>query len=265
MDISAIKGISLSPEGIWQAPYIEDISYTANGHELISPSEESSFWFDHRLKVINSLVDKVVVTELMDVGGGNGRISKFLQDKEVDVTLIEPGLTGARIAKKSGVINASFDTLSVPNGMVQSIGIFDVLEHVEDDVSFLRKIQEALKPDGLLILTVPALQALYSDFDREVGHFRRYTLKQLVEKLNNSGFNIVYKSYLFLPLPFFIWPLRKVYQSIGSANERRKFGHVNKTGILGKVINLYLSIERFLVSKSIKIPFGSTCLIVASK
>ncbi len=66
----------------------------------------------------------------------------------------------------------------------------NVLEHVEDDVLLLSQIRQGLTRDGLLAIYVPALPFLYSDFDVSVGHFRRYSKKELVEKVQNAGFEV---------------------------------------------------------------------------
>ena len=76
----------------------------------------------------------------------------------------------------------------------------DVIEHIEDDRLAVRWIFDHLKPGGIFFATVPAFQWLFSDHDKALGHFRRYTAKTFdnllpgdVERLSGSYFN----SYLF--------------------------------------------------------------------
>ncbi len=258
----------LSPKGYWVVDFVEDISYTENGHNLIQESEDNSFWYAHRLQSLQTLLTHYPTNGILDIGGGNGQITKFLQEQNIDAVLLEPMPNGVLNAQKKGVlkiIQGSFDSMDVQKASVPAVGLFDVLEHIEKDEQMLAKIFDVLKPGGLLYLSVPAWQFLYSDFDKEVGHYRRYTLRDLSKKLAAAGFTINYQTYLFFPLPFLIWPARKFYRLIKQKRKRRKLGHVNKKGILGSVINLYLSLEIFLLRKRIKIPFGSTCLIVACK
>lgn len=267
MNIEEIAGLSLK-DGIWRATVSERISYTQDGHNLIEGSEQASFWYQHRLDVIMLLIKAFRVTELLDIGGGNGQIAKFLQDNGVTSILLEPMTVGAENAYSAGlnhVINASFGELDLPDDIVQTIGLFDVLEHIERDDQFLDKAYSILKPGGLVFITVPALPILYSDFDREVGHFRRYTLTALEEKLRQVGFNITYKSYLFMPLPFLIWPMRVLYRYIRKPQKRREFGHIHKKTFLGRMINTYLRWEVKMVSRMRRIPLGSSCLVVATK
>lgn len=259
---------TLSPEGYWITNFDEQISYTENGHNLIEESEGNSFWYKHRLNCLQQMLTHYPSDELLDIGGGNGQVTKFLQDQNIESVLLEPMINGVLNAQKKGInhiIWGSLESLEMKENSVSAAGLFDVLEHIEDDRATLAGISRILKPGGQLFLTVPALQFLYSDFDKEVGHYRRYTLRDLSDKLSENGFEVCYKTYLFFPLPFVIWPVRKFYRLIKKKKKRRKLGHINKKSFSGKLINIYLRLETFLLKRKIRIPFGSTCLIVACK
>lgn len=66
---------------------------------------------------------------------------------------------------------------------VDLIYSFNVLEHIENDTDYIRLFNQKLKENGTLIIYVPAFMCLYSSMDKKVGHFRRYTKKDLIEKL----------------------------------------------------------------------------------
>jgi SAM-dependent methyltransferase len=66
----------------------------------------------------------------------------------------------------------------------------NVLEHVSDDVAALRTLHAKLKPNGRLLIYVPALQWLYSQFDRRIGHLRRYSVRTLSRILQSADFRI---------------------------------------------------------------------------
>jgi SAM-dependent methyltransferase len=69
--------------------------------------------------------------------------------------------------------------------------LLDVLEHLDDDQSALRKVAQLLKPGGLLVVTVPALPDLYSEFDRIQGHRRRYLPDSLRNAFSNTGLSVL--------------------------------------------------------------------------
>ena len=83
-----------------------------------------------------------------------------------------------------------FNNLSDINKKYDLIFTFNVLEHILDDEDALMKINNYLKPGGILIVYVPALQLLYSNLDKSLGHYRRYSKKDLETKVVNANFHI---------------------------------------------------------------------------
>jgi hypothetical protein len=71
-----------------------------------------------------------------------------------------------------------------------SLAALNVLEHVEDDERALEALHAALPPGGTAAVLVPAHDWLYSRFDADAGHFRRYTRRELEEKLAGAGFSV---------------------------------------------------------------------------
>jgi SAM-dependent methyltransferase len=246
---------------------IENISYTQNGHHLIQKSEDSSFWFDHRAQCILKCLKAYNIKDILDLGGGNGYLSVFFQNNGVAPFLLEPGIDGVQIAVKQGVknvIHGTTSSIAIKNNSVSNLGLFDVLEHIQDHEDLLKDLYQCLKPGGKLLITVPTYQFLFSEFDKDVGHFRRYRKSQLIQLLKNKGFKIVYASYLFsfLVLPVFI--LRKFYPYIRSAEAKRNYGHAKKNSLVGKLLKPLLRLEVLSIG-NISIPFGTSCLIVARK
>lgn len=210
----------------------------------------------------------VLSNAIIDVGGGNGEISKYLQSINKDVVLLEPGYHGAKNAVRRGVnhvINSSLFDAGFIDGAFDTAISLDVLEHIEDDEKFLKEIFRILKPGGKLVLTVPAYQFLFSSFDEEVGHYRRYTLRGLSKKTKNQGFNIDYKTYFFSLLPIPILISRFILYKFKKKNKRKSMGHISKSGFFGGALRVLLWTEQLLMKSKIKIPFGSSCLLILHK
>jgi SAM-dependent methyltransferase len=68
--------------------------------------------------------------------------------------------------------------------------LLDVIEHLDDNPGTLRRVAPLLKPGGSLIVSVPALPELFSEFDQIQGHRRRYTPETLRSAFNGSGFTV---------------------------------------------------------------------------
>ena len=86
-----------------------------------------------------------------------------------------------------------------------SVIYINVLEHISDDVDELRRVSKFLVPDGTVVIFSPALPSLYGTMDGLSGHFRRYTKKELISKLQSAGLQLVHVEY-FDPvgvLPYF--------------------------------------------------------------
>ncbi len=173
--------------------------------------EDTSWWFQYRADVIASLAEKSFVFDrtTIDCGGGNGYTTYCMQQKGCRIALLEPTLTACQNGKRRGLRTVVCGTLekdTVKDGSIEQLLLLDVLEHIEDDAQFLRTVYEKLAPDGKLLLTVPAFQALWSSEDTAAGHYRRYRLEGLRRLAQASGFSVEYANYfmefLFLPILF---------------------------------------------------------------
>lgn len=174
--------------------------------------------------------------------------------------------------KKRGLNNlicSTLESVSFKPNSIFSAGAFDVIEHIEDDKDFLSKLSKNIAKGGYIFITVPALKILWSDEDNFAGHFRRYNLKMLVKVLNESGFEIEYKTYLFSPLVLPIFILRSIPSWLklrkGGQEENFQKEHNLNVGIKDKVIAKILNWEIGRVERLKKIYIGSSCLIVARK
>jgi protein-L-isoaspartate O-methyltransferase len=124
--------------------------------------------------------------DVLEVGAGIGANTHVLQNPEVrSFTCLEPDAAlAARAATEVAALPACRvvvgTTASSELTSYDSIVYIDVLEHIESDAAELVRAAELLRPGGSLVVLCPAHQSLYSEFDRAIGHFRRYDAKSLV-------------------------------------------------------------------------------------
>lgn len=265
--------LDLHSDGIWYAKSKNEISYPADGNNDAAKIEENSYWFNHRNKVFASLIKRFCKPEdiFYDVGGGNGFVTKGLENEGINAVLIEPGIGGVLNAKKRGVKNvicASTETCGIAKNTIDAIGVFDVVEHIEDDKKFLQQINDMLKPKGLIFMTVPAYEFLWCNEDDYAGHYRRYTTRRAKKVLNEAGFDILFSSYLFSVLPLPIFLIRSIPSRLGMHNKvdnvekyKKEHNTSNSKGLLQKIWNWELDRIEHLRS----IPFGSSVLMVGIK
>jgi len=92
---------------------------------------------------------------------------------------------------------------------------FEVLEHIEDDIPFLKKINQSLVKGGLLFLSVPAYKRKWQRQDEWAGHVRRYEKEELKEKLSRAGFEVKEMIDYGFPLMTLLSPIKQLYYKKG--------------------------------------------------
>jgi SAM-dependent methyltransferase len=142
--------------------------------------------------------------DIAEIGAGTGNFTRLLlHGGQRRVTAFEPS---ANMFPRLDALRGEFPDLTTHNSFLadrapELRGCFDnvlyinVLEHIEDDLGELRLACEALKPDGRLVIFVPALRWLYGRLDELVGHFRRYHRQPLREVAETAGFRVVRVHY----------------------------------------------------------------------
>lgn len=203
-DFSRHTSLTRDKLGIWRSANVTDLSYPEDGNAGCFALEADSFWFTHRNDCISALVRRFPPNgAILDIGGGNGFVSKRLLDDGHTAVVLEPGPVGARNAKtRRGlphVICATLEDIGPSRGIFAAAGMFDVLEHIADDHALLTRTHNLLPSGGLVYITVPAFTCLWSGSDTTAGHYRRYTLKSLTALLSLK-FDILYCSYMFQAL-----------------------------------------------------------------
>jgi SAM-dependent methyltransferase len=156
---------------------------------------EELFLFQHATRWKHYFASKIcayIKGNTLEVGAGIGANARFLITRDVtSLTLLEPdpelsakipeNTDGIGISKR--VITGDIDALTAER--FDTIIYIDVLEHIEQSRQEIIKIRSLLNSGGNLIILVPAFQFLFNEFDKKIGHFRRYTRKSLREEVNS--------------------------------------------------------------------------------
>ena len=134
------------------------------------------------------------------------------------------------------------------------VGLFDVLEHIENDKLAIENIKNMLMIDGKIVITVPAHMWLWCKDDDISNHFKRYELKDLIRLLVDEGFDIIYATNFFI----FIVPLLYIRTKTKPSEEIKINPIINY--ILLIISNIENKILKFISSK-----MGGSIIIVARK
>ncbi|MGH8923736.1 MAG: methyltransferase domain-containing protein [Acidimicrobiia bacterium] len=156
------------------------------------------WWFRGRKALVGELVNWAGADGLaLDIGAGSS-------------TMLPRGLTTVRLDTvvpsphgDDRFIKASAIRLPIRSNVFNFVGLFDVVEHIEDVSGLLSEVARVLVPHGWLIVTVPAHQWLWSKHDEQAHHLRRYSEPMLFDTLEQSDFTVLWSGqfYGFLVLP----------------------------------------------------------------
>ncbi|MCF0071009.1 class I SAM-dependent methyltransferase [Dyadobacter sp. CY261] len=250
------------------------VSYPDDGNSVCFDMEDISFWYQHRNEcLIEAMKANHFPKDFLDIGGGNGITALAMQNAGYDVTLVEPYLSGIENAKRRGIRSTIQSTLEdyvkQATGTAPAAGFFDVMEHIKNDRAFLENVNSLLVPNGQIMLTVPAFSSLWSENDVQLGHFRRYTLGQLTDLLTKTGFEVTYKTYFFSLVWVPMWFARVLPEKFGikknNTPEKKRNEHMVGRPGTARILRKLLSWEAKAIRSKSRIPFGTSCLIVARK
>jgi SAM-dependent methyltransferase len=155
---------------------------------------------DNLYAMILSKFDSYIGDNLLEVGAGMGTFSKAITKRyNKKLTAIEPSnmlsklqeVMAEEIAENKVTTLKGFLGDNVKNlNKIDTIFYSNVLEHIKDDQTELQTAFDLLEPGGHILTYTPANPSLYCEMDEEIGHYRRYTLSEMKEKMLKAGFEI---------------------------------------------------------------------------
>ena len=234
--------------------------------------EGENFWFRARNRLILwALVSySKKFTNFLEIGCGTGFIvseiaNQFPSALVVGSEVLEGGLSYAR-QRNSHVNFIQMDARNIPfQSEFDAIGIFDVLEHIEDDEAVLMQIFKALRPGGLVYITVPQHKWLWSAADDYACHVRRYSNKELLLKISRAKFELVESTSfitLLLPAMFISRLFLKKYNSSMNMND---IAGLQLHPMINKIFEWLTNGDIALINLGFSLPVGGSRFVIARK
>jgi hypothetical protein len=248
-------------DGVFEVSHlVPEVSYPIDAHGEL-PSVEN-WWFRVRAHAVNNALERQgAVKTLWDVGSGTGVMGAILGDLGWDVACVEPMRQGASSAADFHLMSicSTLEQLHLPPRSIPNLGLFDVIEHLEDPGPILLQVSNVLADEGFLVVTVPAHQILWSQFDVHFGHYRRYSVKTLRRELENHGFEVLSISPIFAALlPFAL--IRKIVSTPKNSSEALVALRYSK--FINPIACIYFKLELQLL-RLMPSGFGLSLLLVA--
>jgi SAM-dependent methyltransferase len=198
---------------------------------------------------------------ILVIGSGSGEFAAWLAKEGARVTALDISqecidltlMTAKKFETKIKTVVSSIENYRTDEKFDYVVAT-DVIEHVEDDLNAIKTIESLLMKDGIVVITVPAMQWLFGFHDEALGHYRRYN-KISLQNLFLEKFEIHHIRYyglLLIPVALVIskW-LRVPYpvQTVGEASVKKN--------ILASVIRFFFKFEKFLAP-----PVGTSLLMI---
>jgi SAM-dependent methyltransferase len=237
---------------------------TSDELQAMLSSDENHWWYRGRRRFLRAELDRLPLApsaRLLDAGCGSGRtldeLARYGRVSGVDLS--PEAVAAARLRGHDDVHVARVEELPFGDATFDVVTCLDVVEHTPDDRETLAELWRVTRPGGLLVVTVPAYQALWSWHDEVNLHFRRYDSPSLRAAARCAGWEIVadthFNSLLLAPAAAVRLAQRR----------RRTHAHSDldlTPSVLNSVLELPLRLESWLVAAGIRLPAGLSLLAV---
>jgi SAM-dependent methyltransferase len=233
--------------------------------------EDRHWWFVGRRRIFLSFLNSHLpprpdgARRILDVGCGTGTMIGHLR-RYGEVSGVDPSPEAVSFCRERGIEGVSrLDGLPLPfdDGRFDLVTAFDVIEHIDDDTATLRDLRRVLRPDGRLLVSVPAFRFLWGPQDEISEHKRRYTAGELAGRLRAADFSVLRLTYfntLLFP-PIAAIRLLRPYQP-GSADLRSDFT-MTRSRWQNRLLGGAFGLEAGLVRRT-RLPFGVSILAWAA-
>lgn len=246
---------------------LENNGFRSEYFEQLIDIENATFWFPARNRLISLVAAPFMKSgvSFCEVGCGTGYVLAGLSRCFPSVNFSATDIYSSALKFAASRVPAAqfyqMDARSIPfSAEFDVMGLFDVLEHIEEDEAILKELHRALKPKGILLVTVPQHPSLWSQQDEFACHVRRYTRKEIHSKLRQTGFREVFTtSFVSLLFP-------AMYLSRRLNKEQRRYdARLQFNRPLNALMNAVMAIEFRLIRLGIRFPFGGSLLVAAQK
>lgn len=162
--------------------------------DQLSELEQTYWWHVAKRQLVMDWLQEFAPAPGKLVEGGIGSAGNLLtfQNLGYEVSGLDIMPEAVEYGRKQGLQDVHVHDLEQPwpfkDASLDVVVLLDVIEHVSQPVQVLQHAHRLLKPSGKLILTVPAYQWLFSDWDDALGHYRRYTSRRLQQQTTAAGF-----------------------------------------------------------------------------
>jgi ubiquinone/menaquinone biosynthesis C-methylase UbiE len=226
--------------------------------------EEENWWFKARRNLITSYLQRLKAQKILDVGCGAGGTMEALRANGFSkVCGIDISQNSIRRCQKKNlrVFRMQADNTGFKDNSFDAIIAADILEHTKSDEKTLAEWNRILRPDGHIILFVPAFMHLWSKHDELSHHRKRYRLLEVIKLAESQGFVVKEKTYWNTSLYF----PRVIVTRMQSYFNSSAMHFPRVPNFLNKIVYGLLAVENGFIERGISFPFGISCFAILRK
>jgi 2-polyprenyl-3-methyl-5-hydroxy-6-metoxy-1,4-benzoquinol methylase len=230
---------------------------------LAAAERDAHPWSQGRRRVVAAQLERLDIpagATALDAGCGGGlllaELARHAEAYGVDADAESVALARAAVGDDRVQV-ARLEALPFPDARFDLVMSMDVLEHLDDDRAALRELRRVTRPGGRMLVSVPALPALFSSHDVAAGHRRRYRRRDLVAAAGETGWRLrEAKSFNSFLLPVAAVARLATRRSPPESDVRRAHGPA------ARAIEIALGVEARLLRAGVRLPIGLSLLAV---
>jgi SAM-dependent methyltransferase len=227
-------------------------------------ADEEHWWYRGRRRVLRSALDRLPLgadADILDAGCGSGRTMQELAryGRVVGVDASETALRTARERGRANVRLGGIEALPFPDDAFDLITCLDVLEHLPDDRAALAELRRVCRPEGWLVVTVPAYPRLWSAHDVVNHHYRRYRRRELRAAAVHAGWKHERDTHFNALL---LAPAAAVRRLTRSRSDTQSSDLTRTPPALNALLELPLALEARFLRRGGRLPAGLSLLAV---
>lgn len=233
--------------------------------QTLLESDSDHWWFNNKGAIVAGLIQGHVAGAghdgwLVDLGAGAGGVTARLgwtPSRTVALDGFRPSVRAGRDRHELRGLVGTVNAVPLAEGVAHAVTLLDVIEHLDDPQPALDEARRILAPGGVLVVTVPAHQWLWSRADELLGHVKRYNRRLLRSELERGGFEVIRCGHVFSWLVPAVWVRRRV-----ATSPEQQLGLDAGSAGLARVAGALTKLER-RVTRRVSLPLGTTVVAVA--
>lgn len=243
----------------------------AQAYIEMGAAQTAHWWFAARREILREQLRRLDMgpqPSILEIGSGTGANLDLLSEfgtvtgfeMSPDALQMSVQCESVRSGRSQVVRGRCPQEMHKLEGLYDAVCLFDVLEHLDDDIEGLKSITNVLRPGGRVLMTVPAYPWLWSTHDQQLHHRRRYTARTLTSACASAGLDVTELSH-FNTLLF---PLALVQRVLSKTTGSSPAGTRTPHPGLNNVLRAIFASEKWLLGK-VALPFGLSLFAVAGR